>query len=123
MTIYCTTAEVARKSGASLRQLQWWDEKRVMCPMLERHIRVYSRAEAVQASVVVELRDRKIPLQRIRSLPLPAILRTPRRFLLIGARKGHKMLHLADVVAYCAATKVAFHVVDLRVHFERFPEE
>ena len=123
MTAYYTAAEVARRSGASLRQLQWWDEKRVLCPMLEHGIRVYSRAEAVQASVVVELRGRGVPLQRIRRLPLPAILRTPCRFLLVGAHKGHKMLPLAEVVGFCSTEKRAFHVVDLQVHFERFPEE
>jgi DNA-binding transcriptional MerR regulator len=62
----CSSTEVARLAGVSLRQLQWWDEQRVVSPRHEGHRRVYSPAEVVEISVIAELRRKGFSLQKIR---------------------------------------------------------
>jgi len=55
--------KVARLSGVSLRQLQWWDEKKVVSPRHEGHRRVYSPAEVIEIKVIAELRRKGFSLQ------------------------------------------------------------
>jgi DNA-binding transcriptional MerR regulator len=61
-----TSADVARVSGVSLRQLQWWDEKKVVSPRHEGHRRVYRPDEVVEITVIAELRRKGFSLQKIR---------------------------------------------------------
>ena len=59
-------SDVARIAGVSLRQLQWWDEQKVVSPRHEGHRRVYAPAEVVEISVIAELRRKGFSLQKIR---------------------------------------------------------
>jgi DNA-binding transcriptional MerR regulator len=61
-----TSAEVSKLSGVSLRQLQWWDEQKVVSPRHEGHRRVYSTTEVVEITVIAELRRKGFSLQKIR---------------------------------------------------------
>src|SRR5689334_24132532 len=61
-----TSTDVARISGVSLRQLQWWDERNVVSPRQDGHKRVYMPAEVVEISVIAELRRKGFSLQKIR---------------------------------------------------------
>jgi DNA-binding transcriptional MerR regulator len=61
-----TSTEVARVGGVSLRQLQWWDERKVVSPRHEGHKRVYSSEEVVEITVIAELRRKGFSLQKIR---------------------------------------------------------
>jgi len=49
-----------------LRQLQWWDEQKVVSPRHDGHKRVYDMAEVVEVSVIAELRRKGFSLQKIR---------------------------------------------------------
>ncbi|HWI16496.1 MAG TPA: MerR family transcriptional regulator [Vicinamibacterales bacterium] len=60
------SADVSRISGVSLRQLQWWDERKVVSPQHEGHRRVYSPEEVVEITVIAELRRKGFSLQKIR---------------------------------------------------------
>jgi DNA-binding transcriptional MerR regulator len=60
------SSEVARIGGVSLRQLQWWDERKVVSPRHEGHKRVYSPEEVVEITVIAELRRKGFSLQKIR---------------------------------------------------------
>ncbi len=62
----CSSSEVARIASVSLRQLQWWDEQKVVSPRHEGHRRVYSPAEVVEIAVIAELRRKGFSLQKIR---------------------------------------------------------
>ena len=62
----CSSAEVARLAGVSLRQLQWWDEQRVVSPRHEGHRRSYAPPEVVEITVIAELRRKGFSLQKIR---------------------------------------------------------
>src|SRR5437870_9518717 len=61
-----TSSDVARISGVSLRQLQWWDERKVVSPRQDGHKRIYMTEEVVEISVIAELRRKGFSLQKIR---------------------------------------------------------
>jgi len=61
-----TSSDVARIAQVSLRQLQWWDERKVVSPTHEGHKRVYLPAEVVEVTVIAELRRKGFSLQKIR---------------------------------------------------------
>ncbi len=61
-----SSSEVSKIGGVSLRQLQWWDEKKVVSPRHEGHRRVYSPDEVVEITVIAELRRKGFSLQKIR---------------------------------------------------------
>ncbi len=61
-----SSSEVAGVAGVSLRQLQWWDERKVVSPRHEGHRRVYLASEVVEITVIAELRRKGFSLQKIR---------------------------------------------------------
>lgn len=61
-----TSSDVSRIAQVSLRQLQWWDERKVVSPRHEGHKRVYNSEEVVEVTVIAELRRKGFSLQKIR---------------------------------------------------------
>ena len=61
-----SSSEVSRIAQVSLRQLQWWDERKVVSPRHEGHKRIYSSAEVIEITVIAELRRKGFSLQKIR---------------------------------------------------------
>ena len=61
-----TSTDVAKIAGVSLRQLQWWDEKKVVSPRHEGHKRIYLPEEVIEITVIAELRRKGFSLQKIR---------------------------------------------------------
>jgi len=61
-----TSSEASRIAEVSLRQLQWWDERKVVSPRHEGHKRVYSAEEVIEITVIAELRRKGFSLQKIR---------------------------------------------------------
>jgi DNA-binding transcriptional MerR regulator len=61
-----TSSDVARIADVSLRQLQWWDERKVVSPRHEGHKRVYAAEEVIEVTVIAELRRKGFSLQKIR---------------------------------------------------------
>jgi len=61
-----TSSDVSNIAAVSLRQLQWWDERKVVSPRHEGHRRVYFPAEVIEITVIAELRRKGFSLQKIR---------------------------------------------------------
>jgi DNA-binding transcriptional MerR regulator len=61
-----SSSEVAQVAAVSLRQLQWWDERKVVSPRHEGHRRIYFPAEVIEITVIAELRRKGFSLQKIR---------------------------------------------------------
>lgn len=61
-----TSSQVAKLAGVTLRQLQWWDERRIIIARHVGHARQWSSLDVVQACVVAKLRDKGLSLQGIR---------------------------------------------------------
>jgi len=61
-----SSSDVSRIAQVSLRQLQWWDERKVVSPSHEGHKRVYMAEEVIEITVIAELRRKGFSLQKIR---------------------------------------------------------
>lgn len=61
-----SSSDVSRIAEVSLRQLQWWDERKVVSPRHEGHKRVYLSEEVIEITVIAELRRKGFSLQKIR---------------------------------------------------------
>src|SRR5450756_1548266 len=84
------SSDVSRICGVSLRQLQWWDEQKVVSPRHEGHKRVYLPEEAIEITVIAELRRKGFSLQKIRR-----VLRFLQREM--GRRIGDVMTSVSDL--------------------------
>lgn len=78
-----SSKDVAQIAGISLRQLQWWDERKVVPPRQQDHRRVYSYLHVLEIFTVAAFRRKSISLQRIRR-----IVRSLRRELGKRANEG-----------------------------------
>lgn len=63
-----SSREVIDLTGATARQLQWWDERGVVKPERVGHRRVYSMQNVMEVAVICELRRKGFPLQRVRKV-------------------------------------------------------
>ncbi len=63
-----SSLDVAKLTGVSLRQLQWWDEQGIVTPMQKGRRRLYSPAEVLLVSLIVGLRRKRLSLQKIRKV-------------------------------------------------------
>src|SRR5712692_6464156 len=63
-----TSREVVALTGITLRQLQWWDERRIVIPARDGHRRLYSTEDLAEVAVICELRLRGFSLQRVRKV-------------------------------------------------------
>src|SRR6202035_5921349 len=68
MHTHFTSREVVALTGITLRQLQWWDERRIVVPSREGHRRLYSTEDLAEVAVICELRRRGFSLQRVRKV-------------------------------------------------------
>lgn len=63
-----TSAEVIEFTGITPRQLQWWDERRIVVPQRRGRNRVYSLDDLAEVAVICELRRKTFSLQRVRQV-------------------------------------------------------
>lgn len=63
-----SSQDVAKLTGVTLRQLQWWDEQGVVTPVQRSHRRLYSRFEVLQVSLIIGLRGKGMSLQKTRGV-------------------------------------------------------
>src|SRR5438445_238111 len=63
-----TSREVVALTGITPRQLQWWDERRIVVPSRQGHRRLYSMEELAEVALICELRRRGFSLQRVRKV-------------------------------------------------------
>lgn len=67
------SAEVAKLSGLSLRQLQWWDERGILRAPQQGHRREYGLLQTVQACLNSGLLRKGMKLAQIRKLKANAV--------------------------------------------------
>jgi DNA-binding transcriptional MerR regulator len=80
-----STRDVLDLTGVTARQLQWWDERRIVVPAREGRNRIYSATDLIDILVIEQLRQRRISLAQVRRVL--RLLRT------------HLQLRVADLVA------------------------
>ena len=62
------SGDVSRMAGVSLRQLQWWDERKLVSPPIEDHRRVYTTGQVLEILAVAALRYKGLSLKKIRKV-------------------------------------------------------
>ena len=87
-----STRDVLELTGVTARQLQWWDERRIVVPMREGRKRVYSAADLVDILVIEHLRQRSISLAQVRRVL--RLLRTELHVRLADLVAGNNEYHL-----------------------------
>jgi DNA-binding transcriptional MerR regulator len=89
-----STRDVLDLTGTTARQLQWWDERRIVVPAREGRRRVYSAADLVDILVIEQLRERHISLQQVRRVLrfLRTELHARLSELVMGEREHHLLL-------------------------------
>src|SRR5207245_8347939 len=63
-----TSRDVIALTGITARQLQWWDERRIVVPARQGHRRLYSMEDLAEIAVICVLRRRGFSLQRVRKV-------------------------------------------------------
>ena len=63
-----TSRDVVSLTGITPRQLQWWDERRIVVPARGGRRRLYSMEDLAEVAVICELRRRGFSLQRVRKV-------------------------------------------------------
>ena len=66
-----------------MRQIQWWDEHRIVSPEMVGHARTYTLEQAQQVAIVRDMRSRGMSLQAIRK----CLKKTGGDFLVVTAGK------------------------------------
>jgi DNA-binding transcriptional MerR regulator len=97
-----STSQVARLTGATLRQLQWWDEKGIVSPALdERHARQYSYGQLIAAAVMAHCRKKEIPLRKVaNAIKLCGIPIGKAQYLVTDGKKAMAFLTSADAIKF-----------------------
>lgn len=85
-----STSQVAEAAQVTLRQLQWWDERRVVHPLHKGGDRLYDEEDLFKTLLVARMRQKGVSLQRVRaclkSLPLEKVQAQEDAVLLIRKR-------------------------------------
>jgi DNA-binding transcriptional MerR regulator len=63
-----SSLEVIDLTGITPRQLQWWDERKIVVPERQGRNRVYSLDDLAEVAVICELRRKGFSLQRVRQV-------------------------------------------------------
>lgn len=63
-----TSSDVVQLTGITPRQLQWWDERRIVVPQRRGRNRAYTLDDLAEVAVICELRRKGFPLQRVRQV-------------------------------------------------------
>src|SRR2546430_5824711 len=63
-----TSRDVIALTSITARQLQWWDERRIVVPARQGHRRLYSMEDLAEVAVICELRRWGFSLQRVRKV-------------------------------------------------------
>ena len=111
MTDRFTSTEVIGLTGISARQLQWWDERKVVVPAREGHRRLYSLDDLTEIAVICDLRRRGFSLQRVRKVI--RLLQRQFQKRLVETVSGHSEYHLLTDGQHIYLRTSAAQVVDL----------
>jgi DNA-binding transcriptional MerR regulator len=62
------SADVMQLAGITLRQLQWWDERKIVIPRKQGHRRIYGFRQVLEILIAGELRHKGLSLQKVRRI-------------------------------------------------------
>lgn len=98
-----TTAEASQITGATARQLQWWDERGIVIPLLKQHARAYSLDDLLLVSVALWLKDSGIGLRAFRKILKANPIPRKSRYMVVFVERPHCI--------YCSSASDVLRVV------------
>ena len=124
------SADVCKLASVSLRQLQWWDERKLVSPQKQDHRRLYKPPQVLEVLTVAALRRKGMSLQKIRKVlrlmraelgkRSTAGAPNPSRLYLITDGKSVQFEESADrTLNYLADTGAPMFLVSLSDHLKR----
>jgi DNA-binding transcriptional MerR regulator len=63
-----SSSDVSQLAGITLRQLQWWDERKIVSPRKQGRRRLYSLPQVLEILIAGQLRHRGLSLQKVRRI-------------------------------------------------------
>jgi DNA-binding transcriptional MerR regulator len=120
-----STQEVTRLTGATARQLQWWDEISLVVPAREANRRAYFPEQILDVQLMLELRRSHLPLetaQRVlrsfhgKAMPhLAEVARSRQKHFLLVNESGQWIVHSAEaLMEQVARVAQPIYVISLR---------
>ncbi len=116
------TRQVVKLSGATARQLQWWDEWGIVRPTHYGHQRYYTAAQVTSCMVIMDLKRKGIQLRNTKAA-VAAIADSEMANYLVVTDKGKAWAEL-DEMAACkraAAHRGPVCVLPIRRHYQEEP--
>ena len=124
-----SSLEISQMTGATKRQLQWWDERNMIRPMHAiggiggtGNPRLYSPLQALQIYVIIELKSRGVTLPRALDVALRAKLE-PRfgqcHYMLVPDDDGAPVVvDKNSIVSTISESSRAWFLVDLKPYIK-----
>jgi DNA-binding transcriptional MerR regulator len=108
-----SSREAAVLTGCTLRQLQWWDEKRLARPeAFTSNRRQYSANDIRRIKDIARLRKCGVSLQAVRYILKTAAFITEARFILIEGKRAWPAYDEKAAIAVLRATNKPMFLVD-----------
>jgi DNA-binding transcriptional MerR regulator len=128
-----SSSEVSEFAGITLRQLQWWDERKIISPRKEGHRRLYSLPQVLEILTAGELRHKGLSLQKVRRIVrllrrrLEAVEHVPQHdagwgpdWFILTDGQSLQVEHQAEcVIRAMAEAREPMYLVSLREPIER----
>lgn len=113
-----STLQVSEISGATLRQLQFWDEQALVCPTLNGHSRTYSPEEAIRICIIAEFRRKQVSLQNVRRILMRLPPLKPASMIIWDGQTAW-FGEPGDVLRFLCQARCGCYLVSLKEIFER----
>jgi DNA-binding transcriptional MerR regulator len=117
-----TTAQVAKLSGATARQIQWWAETGYLTVRQEAHARVWDHETVEALMLMVDARKRGCPLRLARTM-VRCLAKSPEAVWMAASRGRINFLATAPALLdWLATQESAVTVVRIRRAPDPLPE-
>jgi DNA-binding transcriptional MerR regulator len=124
-----SSSEVSELAGITLRQLQWWDERKIISPRKQGHRRLYSLPQVLEILTAGELRHKGLSLQKVRRIVRllrrrletaePGPERRQEWFVLTDGQSVHLEHQVDRVIRTMAEARKPMYLVSLREPMDR----
>jgi DNA-binding transcriptional MerR regulator len=108
-----TTRAVSLIAGVSERQLQYWDEQRLVHPAHEGHCRIWSERDVRLVGIVRDLRAKEVPVPTIKRLLRNHAQHEAGYLVLVGAGRCRYCRDEAEVLQVAAKARGGVMLVEV----------
>lgn len=111
MSATYSTGDVSEMTGLSIRQLQWWDEKKILSPKQSGHRRIYTDHQALVLAIAADLRRKGMTLMPLRRV-VRVMLKSPGEWNYIAFSETGKTV-MFNVLSSAASFQGTVYVISV----------